>query len=81
MDNLVAETCAYMTIVHPDYSKLAARIVVSNLQKMTSASMLEVANRLYNITDKVGRPASMISDEVYKIICENHEKIQAKLDF
>lgn len=65
LDNLVAETCAYMTIVHPDYSKLAARIVVSNLQKMTSASMLEVANRLHNIKDKVGRPASMISEEVY----------------
>ena len=65
LDNLVAETCAYMTIVHPDYSKLAARIVVSNLQKMTSASMLEVADRLHNIKDKVGRPASMISEEVY----------------
>lgn len=70
-----------MTIVHPDYSKLAARIVVSNLQKMTSPSILEVAQRLYNITDKVGRPASMISDEVYNIIVQNHEKIQAKLDF
>jgi ribonucleoside-diphosphate reductase subunit M1 len=31
LDNLVAETCAYMTIVHPDYSKLAARVAISNL--------------------------------------------------
>jgi len=33
LDNLAAETCAYMNIIHPDYSKLAARILVSNLHK------------------------------------------------
>jgi len=33
LDNLSAETCAYMNIIHPDYSKLAARIAVSNLHK------------------------------------------------
>lgn len=58
IDNLAAETCAYMTIVHPDYSKLAARIVISNLHKHTDASMLVVATRLYTkIKDKRGRPA------------------------
>ena len=33
LDNLAAETCAYMNIIHPDYSKLAARIAISNLHK------------------------------------------------
>lgn len=31
IDNLIAETCAYMNIIHPSYSLLAARIAVSNL--------------------------------------------------
>jgi len=43
LDNLAAETCAYMTIVHPDYSKLAARIAVSNLHKQTHSDFYEVS--------------------------------------
>lgn len=76
LDNLAAETCAYMTIVHPDYSKLAARIAISNLHKKTSNSYLEVSTRLYTkIKDKIGRPAPMLSDDVYEVIKENHEQI------
>lgn len=48
LDNLTAETCAYMNIVHPDYSKLAARIAVSNLHKRTSSDFLEVSKKLKN---------------------------------
>lgn len=81
LDNLAAETCAYMNIIHPDYSKLAARIVVSNLHKTTSTNYLEVATRLRNFKDKVGRPAPMLSDEVFAVIEKNIDKIQAKLDY
>lgn len=35
LDTLSAETCAYMSLVHPDYSKLASRIEISNLHKET----------------------------------------------
>lgn len=35
LDNLAAETAAYMTARHPDYAILAARIAVSNLHKET----------------------------------------------
>jgi ribonucleotide reductase alpha subunit len=53
LDNLAAETCAYMTIIHPDYSKLAARIAISNLHKRTTENFLEVSTRLYTkIKDK-----------------------------
>ena len=33
IDTLAAETCAYMSQKHPDFSTLAARIAVSNLHK------------------------------------------------
>lgn len=81
LDNLAAETCAYMTIIHPDYSKLAARILVSNLHKQTTNDFLEVSKRLKEFKDKVGRPAPMLSDEVFAVIEKNIEKIQAKLNF
>ncbi|KAG7151312.1 Ribonucleoside-diphosphate reductase large chain like protein [Verticillium longisporum] len=35
LDDLAAETAAYMTVTHPDYAILAARIAVSNLHKQT----------------------------------------------
>lgn len=79
LDNLAAETCAYMTIIHPDYSKLAARILVSNLHKQTTSDFLEVSRRLKDFKDKVGRPAPMLSDEVFAVIEANIDKIQARL--
>merc|ERR1719456_1342684 len=46
LDSLAAETCAYMSQRHPDFSKLAARIAVSNLQKSTSDSFSETSRIL-----------------------------------
>ena len=81
LDNLAAETCAYMNIIHPDYSKLAARVAVSNLHKMTKTSFREVATDLYNYKDKVGRPAPLIAEDVMQIINENAEAYEAAIDF
>ena len=47
MDNLVAETAAYLNILHPDYGRLAARIAVTKLHKETDVSFLEVIKKLY----------------------------------
>ena len=41
LDNLAAEIAATMTVQHPDYAKLAARIAVSNLHKNTKKSFTE----------------------------------------
>ncbi|OLQ08873.1 Ribonucleoside-diphosphate reductase large subunit [Symbiodinium microadriaticum] len=46
VDVLAAETCAYMSQKHPDFSVLAARIAVSNLHKNTSESFYANAQRL-----------------------------------
>jgi len=81
LDNLVAETCAYMNIVHPDYSKLAARVAISNLHKKTSASFLEVTQALNSLKDKAGRDASLVAEDVFEIIQKNIERIQARLDY
>lgn len=68
MDNLTAETCAYMNMVHPDYSKLAARIAISNLHKKTTNDFLEVSSKLKNYKDKIGRDAPLLADDVYEVI-------------
>lgn len=48
LDNLAAETAAYMTTRHPDYAILAARIAISNLHKETKKSFSQVIEDLYN---------------------------------
>ncbi len=55
LDNLLAETAAYLNILHPDYGKLAARVAVTKLKKETSESFLETINKLYHYTDSNGK--------------------------
>ena len=45
LDNLAAEIAATMTTKHPDFAKLAARIAVSNLHKVTSKSFSSTIDR------------------------------------
>lgn len=52
LDDLSAETSAYLTVQHHEYSMLAARIVVSNLHKMTSGSVKSVLPYLNDNTNK-----------------------------
>jgi ribonucleoside-diphosphate reductase alpha chain len=72
LDNLAAETCATMTTKHPDYARLAARIAISNLHKVTSKSFSNTMKRLYTYVDpKTGENAPLISKEAWKVIKEN----------
>jgi len=75
LDNLAAETCAYMSQKHPDFSKLAARIAVSNLHKSTSDSFAATSKALFEYTDKQGRPAALLSKEVAEFIQANAEEL------
>jgi len=82
LDDLAAETAAYLTTQHPDYSRLAARIAVSNLHKMTSGSFSEVMSALHAyINPKNGQPAPLISDEVLEIATVNKERLDAAIDY
>jgi len=72
LDNLAAETAASLTVKHPDYSLLASRIAVSNLQKLTSKSFSNTIKRLYQYVDpKTGENAALISKETYDVVRKN----------
>jgi ribonucleoside-diphosphate reductase alpha chain len=72
LDELAAETAASFTVRHPDYALLASRIAVSNLHKSTLKSFSKTMKKLYDYIDpKTGEKASLIADDVYKIIEEN----------
>ena len=80
LDTLAAEIAATMTTSHPDYAQLAARISVSNLHKNTKKSFSSTMKDLYEyVNPRTNKKAPLLSDEVYKIISENAEKIDSNI--
>jgi len=80
LDNLAAETAATMTTKHPDYAILAARIAVSNLHKETQKKFSDVVEDLYNIKcAKTGKKQPMISEQHYKIIQDNKDRLDSAI--
>ena len=80
LDSLAAEVSAAKTIEHPDYALLASRIAISNLHKETKKTFSDVMADLYNYIDpKTGQNAALLSEEVYKIINENKDRIDSSI--
>ena len=82
LDNLAAEVCASLTVKHPDYAVLAARIAISNLHKTTSQSFSNTMKRLYTyVNPKTGENAQLIDTEVYGIIKKYAAKLDEAIDY
>ena len=80
LDNLAAEIAATMTVQHPDYARLAARISVSNLHKNTKKTFSSVMTDLYSyVNPRTGKKAPLLSDETYKIIMDNAAKLDSTI--
>ena len=76
IDSLSAEISISMITDDPDYESLAARIVASNIQKMTPKTYSEATEKLFH--------AEIITRELYTFVCENkdilNKTITPKLD-
>lgn len=78
LDDLAAETAAYMSTKHHDYSALASRIAVSNLHKNTTKSFSDTIDRLHTyVMPSNGAKAPLISDEAAEFVSKNAEKLDA----
>jgi ribonucleoside-diphosphate reductase alpha chain len=80
LDNLAAETAASMTIAHPDYAQLAARIAISNLHSNTKKSFSETMNEMYHyVNPRNGQEAPLLSEEVHNVIQANAEFLNSHI--
>lgn len=80
LDNLAAETAASMTIAHPDYAQLAARIAISNLHKNTKKSFSEtMTDMYYYVNPRTNQESPLLSDEVYEVIKNNAEFLDSHI--
>ena len=60
IDELTAQQCASLITTHPDYGRLASRILVSNHHKNTDDSFLKVVSDLYNFKDIHGESSPLV---------------------
>jgi ribonucleoside-diphosphate reductase alpha chain len=82
LDELLAETAATLATIHPDYAVLAARIAVTKLHKETPATFSEVSNKLFHYQSPITKENSaLLSDEVYRFICDNAKALDAAIDY
>ena len=80
LDNLAAETAAYLTTQHPDYAILAARIAVSNLHKETKKRFSEVMTALHEYVNPINKKRTpLISDEAYAVIVANADRLDSAI--
>ena len=80
LDTLAAETAASMTTTHPDYSKLAGRLAVTNLHKTTPKKFSQAIKELYSfIEPRTGKESSLISDELYDFVMKNKSVIDGAI--
>ena len=73
LDELAAQTAAYMAISHPDYSLLAGRIAVSRLHKETNESFSVTMADLYRY--------GMIAEDIDAIIQDNAHLLDGAIDY
>ena len=81
LDKLAGETAAYLSTQHPDYSKLAGRIAVSNLHKETRGCFSENIKEMFNFVDPAtGAKAPLVSQELYDVVMANAEMLDTAVD-
>ena len=86
VDALVAETSASMSTIHPDYARLAARIIASRMHKTTDDLFSSAMIRLHQAIDpKTGENCGFIDDALMDLIKrrgnEINEQIVKERDF
>ena len=68
LDELTIKVCISMSTYHPDYTYLAARIMVSNLQKATSDTMAELVESMTTYKGANGKPNCQLSEEFVCVV-------------
>ena len=76
LDEFAGETCAMMQArYHPNYGKLASRIVIDNHQKITSPTLLGCVEQLYHGTTQ------LVTDEYHELVCKHKIEYEDMIDY
>jgi ribonucleoside-diphosphate reductase alpha chain len=83
LDNLSAGIAASLSTIHPDYSKLGARILMSRLHKkldIPNRTFFENLTRLYD-HEILGEKSTRVSEQVYRFVEANQVFFNELVDY
>ena len=76
LDEFAGETCAMMQArYHPNYGKLASRIVIDNHQKITPLTLLDCVEKLYHGS------IQLITDEYHDLVCKYKDQYEPMINY
>ena len=81
IDELTAQQAASMSTTHPDYSKLASALVISNLHKNTNDSFSKSMYILYNYQDLNNIFVPLIAKNIFSIINKHANYFDNIIDY
>lgn len=81
LDDIAARLSESLCTTHIDYGTLAARLAISNHQKQTPKTFVEAMNTVAAIKDRSGCDASLLDETFLKIVNDNAELIESKIDY
>jgi ribonucleoside-diphosphate reductase alpha chain len=81
IDELSSEQCASMSSVHPDYSVLAGRIMISNHHRNTTQSFVKTVKKLFGNVDQKGTSSPLVSLELYNFVISNSKIVEDICDY
>jgi ribonucleoside-diphosphate reductase alpha chain len=76
LDEVAANISISKSTTHPEYSKLASRIVISNMHKNTSGCFSDAMNKLY-----LHEGAPLVSKKIIDVIDENKDNLNFCIDY
>jgi len=80
LDDLSSRVCASLSSDNPNYGMLGGRICINNLQKSTPSTFYECIKLLMSNTDINDNTMPLLSEHIVKIIEDNYEQINSKID-
>jgi ribonucleoside-diphosphate reductase alpha subunit len=77
--NYIADYCAVKNSHHPDYDKLASRILISRLYETTVEKYSDAVHYMYYNKNILGEHTPLISEKLYTYIQENKDIIDQNI--
>lgn len=83
LDNLSARIAANFTNIHPDYSILAARILISRMHKQLKVGEVTFTQNIARMYNEVvhGKKSTRVSKEVYDFCLKYEKELEEIIDY
>lgn len=81
LDELTAQICMGLFIDEPVYETLACKLIINNLHKNTTDSIVDTFHLCKNLKDKAGNTFNLLDIEFYNIVNKYEKELNDIIDY